>query len=112
MTFKTTVDALQTFTSDKTLLESVIRQTVASGDTAIYDTVSVTLDAFRRVRKSEGVEPRRRAILLVTDGVDSASLTSLDDLLDTAAHSDVTMYAIGMLPRTAADDGPRRRATR
>ena len=49
---------------------------------------------------------RRQAIVVLSDGEDTTSLKSYDDVADLAKRSDVAVYAIGL--RERAPDEPRR----
>jgi VWFA-related protein len=84
------------FTSDMNVLEQSIRQTKAKGSTALFDAVYVSLKQLREAahESSVGGQPRRQAILLLTDGYDSTSLTTFDDAVDAASRSDAAIYAI------------------
>jgi Ca-activated chloride channel family protein len=95
--FKKRMHQPQAFTADAATLAHAIRATTASGDTALYDTVYATLhELARRTRLQAGERLQRQAILLLTDGLDSASYTTFDELLETAVRSDVAVYAIGL----------------
>src|SRR5881397_1337837 len=64
---------------------------VAGGDTAIYDAVLGTVDALK------GADPRaRRAIVLLTDGFDTASRSSRESAIARLAGSGFPMYTIGL----------------
>jgi Mg-chelatase subunit ChlD len=54
---------LNEFTSDKTVLRGVIKQTRSGTGTRLYDAVQLSLNALRPINQ-------RRAIVLFTDGVD------------------------------------------
>ncbi len=61
----------------------------AFGRTALYDAVITSLYYFR-------AERGQRALVLLTDGEDTASGTSWEDALAYARKSGVTIYAIGL----------------
>jgi Ca-activated chloride channel family protein len=67
-----------------------IRQKKVSGDTAIYDAIGVYLDG------ASGL-PGRKIMLLYTDGGDTRSSMSLNELMDLLKASDATVYVIGEL---------------
>jgi Ca-activated chloride channel homolog len=58
-----------------------------SGNTALYDAITVYLS---RVEESQG----RKVLVLFTDGEDSRSLTSLNELIALVRSSNVMVYAI------------------
>jgi len=67
-----------------------IRQKKVSGDTAIYDAIGVYLDGASGQRG-------RKIMLLYTDGGDTRSSMSLNELMDLLKASDATVYVIGEL---------------
>ncbi len=96
---RTTV--LQDFTADRAALEGAIRNTSASGSTALYNALYVTLKQLRNQGRPEA--PRRRAIVLLSDGEDTASLVNDDQVLALARQADVGVYVIGLRPDRALD---------
>ena len=93
----------QDFTDDRTPLEQAIRQTAAGGSTSLYNAVYIALKELNKIVRNEPLaEPRRRAIVLLSDGEDTSSLVGFDEVLDLAARSDTAIYAIGLLgPETS-----------
>lgn len=87
--FDEKVYLLQDLTNDKDLLRKAITSTSALGGTALYDALYAS---FRRLRGIEG----RKAIILLTDGDDTASKFSFKRVLDEAKISDMIIYPIGM----------------
>jgi Ca-activated chloride channel homolog len=63
-----------------------------AGSTAIWDAVWVTSDEI--LNQVSG--PRRRAIILLTDGVDTSSFKKRQEAIDRAVQTDVTVYTIGI----------------
>lgn len=94
---------LQDFTSDKDLLASAVRDTQASGPTALYNTLYVALKALGK--EGRGGELRRRAIILLSDGEDTSSLVSDEQVLELARRLEIAVYPIGLQPdrRSARD---------
>jgi Ca-activated chloride channel family protein len=85
---------LQGFTSDQALLEAAIKRTEASGPTALHNALYVALKDLMRDKKA--AELRRRAIVLLSDGEDTASLVSDDQVLELARKSEINIYAISL----------------
>jgi Ca-activated chloride channel family protein len=92
--FSSYVRPLQGFTADRSLVRQAIQATTATGGTALYNAVYVALRAFQKV--AEDGQVRRRAIVVLTDGEDTASLLTFDDLLAEAKSAGVTIYTIGL----------------
>jgi len=83
------------FTADKKeLKKSVEKMKKISGGTAFYDGMWTTLDLLRRVKDS------RKAIVVLTDGVDESLLDSersdhsFEELLARVSEEDATIYPI------------------
>ena len=83
----------QPLTPDVASVERAIRSIHASGATAIYEAVYIRMREFERSGRN-GSELRRRAIVLLSDGLDNASRIDFDDLLDSVRRSDVVIYVI------------------
>jgi VWFA-related protein len=92
--FNERVKVVQGFTSDPALLEAAIRSARAAGGTALYTAVYVALKDLVRQRR-EG-ELRRLAIVVLSDGEDTASLVSDDQVLELARKSEIGVYGISL----------------
>ncbi len=93
--FSRSVHVLQPLTSDSGAIESAIRSTTAQGDTALHTAVYLALKQFgSAARSADGV--RRQAIAVLSDGVDTASLVSFDDVVAEARRTGVNVYTIGL----------------
>ena len=92
---------LQTFTNDLGALEKAIRSTEASGPTALHNALYVSLKDLTRDKKA--AELRRRAIVMLSDGEDTASLVTDDQVLDLAKKSEINIYTISLRPARAQD---------
>jgi Ca-activated chloride channel family protein len=92
---------LQTFTNDIVALEKAIRLTEASGPTALHNALYVALKDLGRDKKA--AELRRRAIVILSDGEDTASLVTDDQVLELAKKSEINIYAISLRPARAQD---------
>jgi len=95
--FDSNVQVRQTFTGDRRLLEQAILQTTAGGSTVLNTAVYIALRELTRLRiGEESVSARRRAMVILSDGDDTNSVVSFDDVLDLAERSNIVIYAIGL----------------
>ena len=72
---------------------AAIMGTVPQGGTALYNGAYLTLKELAKQRRAN-TEVRRQAIVVLTDGDDTASLISYDDLMDVAKQSGIAIYTI------------------
>jgi Ca-activated chloride channel family protein len=70
-----------------------IRRTSASGGTALYNALYATIRQMQKVHEADG-EIRRQAIVVLTDGDDTTSLVTFDDLLVLAKQAGIALYTI------------------
>lgn len=89
------VEILQDFTNDLELLGEAIRQTSAGGSTSLYNALYVALKDLSKapLRPSE---VRRQAIVMLSDGEDTSSLITFDEVLELAKRSETGIYTIGL----------------
>lgn len=93
--FNDTVNIVQELTFDRTALEAAIQQTVAKGGTALNNALYIALKQFGKAARS-GDAVRRQSIALLSDGNDTSSVLSFDDVLGQARRSGVSVYTIAL----------------
>jgi len=88
----------QPFTNDRVALEAAVRATAVGGPTALYNALYTALNELRVTRSEAkpGDPFRRQAIVVLSDGEDTASLIDDVAVLDAVRRSEVTLYAIGL----------------
>jgi Ca-activated chloride channel family protein len=101
MQFNDRTTILQDFVAEHGKLENAISRTEAAGPTALHNALYVALKELEK-QKTQG-ELRRRAIVLLSDGEDTASLVSDDQVLDLARKTEINIYAISLRPRRMPD---------
>jgi Ca-activated chloride channel family protein len=94
--FNDRVQVLQDFSADRVKLEEALRSTRASGATVLYNALYVTLKEM--IAQGRPEEPRRQAIVLLSDGEDTASLATEDQALALAKQAEIAIYAISLRP--------------
>ena len=95
--FDSRAEVLQKFTSKTDDLEQAIRKTVAGGSTSMNNAIYISLKGLKKIPVKQEEEIRRQAIILLSDGEDTSSLVTFDDVLDLARRSETAIYAIGLM---------------
>jgi Ca-activated chloride channel family protein len=75
--------------------KKAILSTSPRGGTALYNGTYLTLKEMVKERRATS-EVRRQALVVLSDGDDTASLVSFDDLMDLAKQSGIAVYTITM----------------
>ena len=95
--FDSRAEVLQKFTSNPAELEQAIRKTVAGGSTSMNNALYISLKGLKKIPIRQEDEIRRQAIILLSDGEDTSSLVTFEDVLDLARRSETAVYAIGLM---------------
>ena len=95
------VDVVQQLTADRTVLDQAIRRTNARGATSLHNALYIALKQFGRGATQTG-DVRRQAIAVLSDGEDTSSLVSFDDVLTLARKSGVSIYPIALQSKFAS----------
>ena len=93
--FADSVNILQPLSSNARAIETAIESTTAYGSTSLRNAIYVALKEFGNPAQSSG-EVRRQAIAVLSDGEDTKSLVSYDDVMTLARKSGVNIYTIGL----------------
>ena len=99
--FNDKVTVVQDLTSDPALIESAINSTRGSGATALHNALYVALKQFGRTAQQVG-DVRRQAIAVLSDGEDTSSLVSFEDVVGLARRMGVNVYTIGLRSQSAS----------
>ena len=95
--FDSRAEVLQKFTNNSAELEQAIRKTVAGGSTSLNNALYISLKGLKKVPNRQEEDVRRQAIVLLSDGEDTSSLVTFEDVLDLARRSETAIYAIGLM---------------
>lgn len=99
------ITRLQDLTHDKqTLTEAAHDIYIQGGDTAILDALHESTSYLAGNNSTKG-PPRRRALILLSDGEDRASKRKLADVLAYLHEKGVVVYVIGMVSQLEKDRG-------
>ena len=104
--FDSRVEIAQDFTNSVPDLEKAIRATTAGGSTSLHNALYISLKELAKIKAKSLDDVRRRAIVVLSDGEDTSSLVSYEEVLDLAKRSETAIYTIGLQPKDArADQG-------
>lgn len=87
--FNTRVQTAQDVTSDQGALNSAVDSLTAGNNTAMYDALMVAVDQL------QGVEGRK-AIIVLTDGLDNSSSADADDVVDRIGEAGFSISTVGL----------------
>jgi VWFA-related protein len=93
--FDTEIETLQPFTEDKNALLAAIQKIVPRGNTAMYDAIN---QAAKYFEATQG----RKAVIVVTDGMDTASKLARETIVQRASTGGFSIYTIGLGAKGAA----------
>lgn len=99
ITFNTGVQTIQEVTPDKEALLAGIAGIQAQGDTAMWDALLKAVDTLNPLTG-------RKAIILLTDGMDNQSLSGSDEILQTIGESGLSISTIGFGTQPEANENP------
>ena len=94
--FDSSVQIRQGFTSNQGELESAILQTASGGSTSLHNAIYISLKELRKVRVQSEEDVRRQALIVFSDGEDTSSLVSFDEVLDLAKRSETAIYTVAL----------------
>ena len=96
--FNSRVLTLAEFTTDFEKVENAIRATKAEGATSLYEALYIALRSLSRRRQGD----ERQSIVVLSDGNDTRSLVTFEDVRQLARKTDVLIYTISL--RGSKDD--------
>ena len=78
------------FTADIAEVAAAIRTTLPDGATALHDAIYIALHSLSRRRQGD----ERQAVVVLSDGADTQSHVTFEDVRERTRKTDVTLYAI------------------
>lgn len=107
--FSTHPRVLQSTTADRAALMAAIDRATPDGETSLHNVLYVTLKDLARASRAPAT-PHRRAVILLSDGQDTSSVITDDQVLEEARRSDVAIYSVVLRGPMRASEEQRRRA--
>lgn len=89
LSFDTAVSYQQSITTNRSVLKQAIDRLVTGGDTAMFD-------ALMRAEQILQNTPGRKAIILMTDGMDNRSKHAADDVISAIGANGLSISTIGL----------------
>jgi Ca-activated chloride channel family protein len=75
-------------------VSGAIRSTTAGGGTGLFNGLYMTYKQLAKSRTAEGQEMRRQAVVVLSDGQDTTSIMTFDDVMDVAKQAGIATYTI------------------
>jgi VWFA-related protein len=94
--FDSRVEIRQGFTGNQAELDTAITQLAAGGSTSLHNAIYIALKELRKVRAVNEEDVRRQALIVFSDGEDTSSLVSFDEVMDLAKRSETSIYTIAL----------------
>jgi Ca-activated chloride channel family protein len=91
VTFGSVIELHQDFTDDVEDLKAAVHAVKAGGATPLYDAL------YRVIEEKMTTAPGRRVLILVSDGEDTASERTLEEVVELAQRLEVIIYSVGTL---------------
>jgi Ca-activated chloride channel family protein len=88
--FKDQVELIEEFTSEKQDIEDALGDLIANGQTSLLDAIQLSADYVQK----DG-HHRRKALVVVSDGLERGSYYTLDQVVEHMRKLDVRLYLIG-----------------
>ena len=89
MSFNQSARYVQPVTSNHSALDSAIDTLQAGGDTAMYDTLLQAVQILNPI-------PGRKAIIVLTDGLDNRSKSNMDNVLQAIGEKGLSISTVGL----------------
>ena len=97
---KDTTKIIAPLSGDLAAAKSAILATSARGGTGLFNGLYLTLKELSKQRRANG-DVRRQALVVLSDGDDTASLMSFDDVMELAKQSGISIYTITLKSKWA-----------
>jgi Ca-activated chloride channel family protein len=94
--FDSHVQVRQEFTGNHAELDAAIQQTSAGGSTSLHNAIYIALKELKKIHAVTEDDVRRQALVVFSDGEDTSSLVSFDEVLDLAKRSETAIYTIAL----------------
>ena len=104
VSFNNHIDVLQDFTNDKEALNAGIDRLQPQGATALHNAFYISIKELQK-EKQAGAGARRQAIILLSDGENTASIVTDEQVIDLARKAEISIYSIRLTTDFEGDKG-------
>ena len=98
--FDMNLQSLQPFTANAGEIEQALAMVKPYGQTSLYDAIAQTSERVADTRKGD---PHRRAVVVFTDGMDTSSLMTPEQVASIASGIDVPVYVMTVVSEVDRD---------
>ena len=92
------IDLVEDFTTNLDDVIDALKDMIASGGTALFDALTVSSEHAHK-----GGKNRRKALVVITDGVEKDSFYKKDEVLEKLREADVQLYMVGFTSDLGTD---------
>lgn len=82
---------MQDFTSDNSKIADGVKSLAPAGGTALWDAVEF---AVNKLGQEKETQPVAKVVVVISDGRDNSSRSTLKEVIEAAEHKNVTIYAV------------------
>ena len=100
--FDMNLQSLQPFTADVNAIERALARVAPYGQTSLYDAIALTAADLDESRPGD---PRRRAVIVFTDGLDTSSELTAKRVAEIAGVIDVPVYVMTVVSEVERESG-------
>lgn len=104
VSFNNRIDVLQDFTNDKPALTAGIDRLLPAGSTALHNAFYISIKDLQK-EKLAGAGARRQAIILLSDGENTSSIVTDEQVIDLARKAEISIYSIRLTSDYEGDKG-------
>jgi len=104
VSFNNHIDVLQDFTNDKAALDAGIDRLRPAGSTALHNAFYISIKDLQK-EKQVGAAARRQAIILLSDGENTASIVTDEQVIELARKAEISIYSIRLTADFEGDKG-------
>jgi len=102
--FNNRIDILQDFTNDKAALNEGIDKLRPQGSTALHNAFYISIKDLQK-EKQTGHGARRQAIILLSDGENTSSIVTDEQVIELARKAEISIYSIRLTADYEGDKG-------